>query len=166
VDNFNIGGDWGRSDDDQRHRLVATASISTPTTPSTTVWQRLTHGFEVSGLVQVYSALPFNITTGANTVQATAARPIVDGVFIERNAGVGGDFSTVNLRVSRSLRAGARAHVELLLEVFNVFNRRNDIARVTVFGTGAYPTNPAANFGQVTIVGDPREAQLGLRVRF
>jgi hypothetical protein len=166
VDNFNIGGDWGRSDDDQRHRLVATASISTPTTPSTTVWQRLTHGFEVSGLVQVYSALPFNITTGANTVQATAARPIVGGVFIERNAGVGGDFSTVNLRVSRSLRAGARAHVELLLEVFNVFNRRNDIARVTVFGTGAYPTNPAANFGQVTIVGDPREAQLGLRVRF
>jgi len=166
IDNFNIGEDWGRSDDDQRHRLVVTASVRTPTTPAASTWQRLTHGFELSGMVQYYSALPFNITTGANTVQGTTARPTVDGAFIARNAGVGGDFSTVNLRVSRALRAGAHAHVDLLLEVFNVFNRRNDVARVTVFGAGAYPANPAPNFGQVTVVGDPREAQLGIRVRF
>ena len=166
IDNFNIGEDWGRSDDDQRHRLVVTGSVRTSSASAISPWQRLTHGFELSGLVQYYSPLPFTITTGANTVQGTAARPTVDGAFIGRNTGVGGDFSTVNLRVSRALRAGARAHVDLLLEVFNVFNRRNDIARVTVFGTGVYPASPAANFGQVTVVGDPREAQLGIRVTF
>ena len=40
------------------------------------------------------------------------------------------------------------------------------MARVTVFGTGAYPTNPAPNFGNVTVVGDPRTMQFGVRVRF
>ena len=59
-----------------------------------------------------------------------------------------------------------RVHVQGLVEVFNLFNRRNDLAHVTNFGPGAYPTEPAPNFGQVTVVGDPRTIQLGLRVSF
>jgi hypothetical protein len=166
IDNFDISKDWGRSDDDQRHRLVATGSLRTADTPGTTSWQRLTHGFVLTGMVQLYSALPFNITTGANTIQATAARPTIDGAFIARNSGVGSAFSSVNLRVSRTLAAGRRAHVELLLEGFNVLNRRNDVARIAVFGSGTFPTAPAPNFGQVIVVGDPRSFQLGLRVGF
>ena len=38
-------------------------------------------------MVQAYSALPFNITSGVTTLQGTAGRPIVNGAFIERNAG-------------------------------------------------------------------------------
>ena len=45
-------------------------------------------------MLQAYSALPFNITSGVTTIQGTAGRPIVDGAFIERNAGVGSDFFT------------------------------------------------------------------------
>ena len=48
---------------------------------------RRSHGFQLSGMVQAYSALPFNITSGVTTVQGTAGRPIVDGEFIPRNAG-------------------------------------------------------------------------------
>ena len=58
-------------------------------------------------MLQAYSALPFNITSGVTTIQGTAGRPIVDGEFIPRNAGVGDDFFSLSLRVSRSFRAGA-----------------------------------------------------------
>ena len=75
-------------------------------------------------------------------------------------------FSTVSLRLTRAFRLGRRTQIEGLAEAFNLFDRRNDIARVTVFGPGAYPTNPASNFGTVTVVGDPRSWQFGARVRF
>ena len=91
---------------------------------------------------------------------------VENGAFIERNAGEGGDFSTVNLRVMRTFRLRGRAQLDGLVEAFNLFDRRNDLARVTVFGTGAYPTNPAVNYGQVTVVGDPRSIQFGLRFRY
>jgi hypothetical protein len=90
---------------------------------------------------------------------------MVDGEFIERNAGVGSDFFSMSARVSRSFRLG-RARIEGLLEVFNLTNRRNNLTRNTNFGPGAYPTNPLPTFNQITAVGDPRSVQLGLRVKF
>jgi hypothetical protein len=68
--------------------------------------------------------------------------------------------------VSRRFRIGRHSEIEALVEAFNMFNWRNDVARVTVFGTGAYPTNPAANFGQITVVGEPRSLQFGVRASF
>jgi hypothetical protein len=154
IDPFDLSKDWARSDDDQRHRLVVTGTINTP------------YDFQVSGMVQLYSALPFNITTGTNTIQGTAARPIVDGAFISRNAGAGSVFSTTSLRVARTFVVRNRIRLEGMVEAFNLFNRRNDVARITAFGTGPYPTSPAANFGRVTAVGDPRSLQFGFRVRY
>ena len=74
--------------------------------PARTAWERISHGFQVSSMLQSYSALPFNITSGVTTVQGTAGRPIVNGAFIERNAGVGSDFFSLSLRVSRAFRIG------------------------------------------------------------
>jgi len=166
IDPFDLSKDWGRSDDDQRHRLTVLAAANTPATPGTTAVEKLTHGFQASVMLQFYSAQPYNITTGTNTIQGTPARPVVNGEFIPRNAGQGSAFSTVNLRLSRTVRAGRRVKLEGLVEAFNLFNRRNDIARITVFGADAYPTNPAPNFGQVTVVGDPRSLQFGFRVTY
>jgi hypothetical protein len=169
IDPTDVEKDWGRSDDDQRHRLVVTGSVMTSSAAATNLWETLTHGFQVSGMVQYYSALPFNIITGANTIQGTPGRPVVDGAFIPRNSGEGSDFSTVSLRLARTFVLGSgasRASIDALVEVFNLFDRRNELARNTVFGTGAYPTNPAPNFGQVTVVGDPRSLQFGLRFRY
>jgi hypothetical protein len=125
----------------------------------------LAHGFQFSTMLQAYSSLPFNITSGVTTIQGTVGRPMVDGEFIERNAGVGSDFFSMSARVSRSFRVG-RARIEGLLEIFNLTNRRNDLTRNTNFGPGAYPTNPLPTFNQITAVGDPRSVQLGLRVKF
>jgi hypothetical protein len=120
----------------------------------------------MSGMLQSYSALPFNITSGVTTVQGTTGRPIVNSTFIERNAGEGSDFFTVSLRVSRSFPVGKTVRVEGQLEVFNLTNRINNLTRQSNFGPGAYPTSPVANFNTITAVGDPRTLQFGLRVRF
>jgi hypothetical protein len=166
IDPFDLSKDWGRSDDDQRHRLVLSGSVSSSTAPAATAWQRFSHGFQVSGLLQTYSALPFNITSGVTTIQGTAGRPMVDGQFIPRNTGVGSDFFTMSARVSRSVRLGGRVQVEGLFEVFNLTNHRNNLTRNTNFGAGAYPTSPSATFNQITAVGDPRTCQFAIRARF
>jgi len=166
IDPFDINKDWGRSDDDQRHRLVLNGSINSPLTPARTPLELLTNGFQVSGMLQAYSALPFNITSGVTTVQGTAGRPIVDGAFIERNAGKGSDFFTLSLRVSRTFRIAGMLRAEGMVEVFNLTNRRNDLTRIGNFGAGAYPGSPAPTFNQITAVGDPRTLQLAIRLKF
>ena len=123
-------------------------------------------GFQASALVQAYSALPFNITSGVTTIQGTAGRPIVNGAFIPRNAGIGPDFFTLGLRLSRSVTLKGTTRLEALSEAFNVTNHMNVVTVQGHFGAGAYPATPQANFGLPTSVGDPRSLQLGVRVRF
>jgi outer membrane receptor protein involved in Fe transport len=166
IDPFDLDKDWGRADNDRRHLLVISAGLNTPNSPATTLWQHLTYGFQVSTLVQAYSAAPFNITSGLTTVQGTAGRPIVGGAFIARNSGVGDEFYTIGLRVNRTFRIHDALSVEALAEVFNLTNAVNEVARNTNFGAGAFPAAPSATYNQVTAVGDPRSWQFALRARF
>jgi outer membrane receptor protein involved in Fe transport len=178
IDPTNIRKDWGRSENDQRHRLVISGSVNSPTTKAATMWERLSHGFQASGMLQYYSALPFNIVTGVNSLQGTAGRPFADGsvpvanfdvrtaALIPRNAGVGNDFLTVSLRVSRAFQLGSGRRIEGMFEAFNLTNRVNPVARNTTFGTGSYPSSAVATFNTVTAVGDPRTLQFGVRVTF
>jgi outer membrane receptor protein involved in Fe transport len=166
IDPFDLSKDWGRSDDDQRHRLTINGALTTPTGGAETLWQKVAYGFELSGMLQAYSSLPFNITSGVTTVQGTTARPIVNGEFIPRNAGIGSDYFALNLRLARRFDLGSGRRLEASIEGFNVTNRRNDLTRNTNFGTGAYPTDPLPTFNQVTAVADPRSFQLGVRVSF
>ena len=52
TDPTNVMKDWGRSDNDQRHRLVVSASVNSPMTPGTTAWERISHGFQASTMLQ------------------------------------------------------------------------------------------------------------------
>jgi hypothetical protein len=153
IDNGNIWRDYGRSDDDQRHRVVFDGAVHS-------------HGFQMSGMLQYYSALPFNITTGGTTIQGTTARPIVNGDFIGRNVGTGSDFFSMSTRISRTFALSEHWRMEVMAESFNAMNHRNNLTRNGTFGTGAYPLAPASTFGQVTAVNDPRSVQLALRLRF
>ncbi len=166
IDPSNIWRDYGRSDDDQRHRLTFNGALNSPMGPARTPWQQLTHGFQLSGFLQYYSSPPLNITTGVTTVQGTAGRPIVNGDFISRNAGIGNDLFSVNARASRTFALGERLRMEAIAEAFNLLNHRNNLTRNGVFGAGTYPSSPAATFGQVTAVNEPRGIQLALRFRF
>ena len=153
IDAFDLEKDWGRSDSDQRHRFVVNGTATF-------------HGFQLSGLLQSYSALPFNITSGVTTLQGTAGRPIVDGQFIPRNAGIGPDFFSLGMRLSRTFAFGSRMRFEALVEGFNLTNHTNVVTVQGNFGSGAYPANPSADFGTPTSVGEPRSFQFGARFRF
>jgi hypothetical protein len=166
INNFDVWQDYGRSDDDQRHRIVFDGTVHSPLDKATTVLQRITHGFQLSTMFQYYSPLPFNITTGAQTIQGTAARPTVDGVFINRNAGRGFDFLSLGARLSRSFQVTERLRFEALAEGFNLTNHVNGVSLNGAFGTGAYPTNPLPTYRQTTAVGDPRGFQFALRFAF
>jgi Carboxypeptidase regulatory-like domain/TonB dependent receptor-like, beta-barrel len=166
INHYNIWQDYGRSDDDQRHRLVFDGTVQTSADPAKNFWEHLSHGFQLSAMVQNYSALPFNITTGTTTIQGTTARPTVNGDFISRNAGTGFDFVNLNARLSRTFRLTERVRLETIVEGFNLLNRVNGVTRNSTFGTGAYPTNPLPTFGQTLSVNDPRSWQLALRLTF
>jgi hypothetical protein len=166
INNFNIWQDWGRSDDDQRHRVVFDGMIHSPMGAANTIWERISHGFELSGTLQYYSPLPFNVTTGANTLQGTTARPLVNGDFIGRNTGNGFDFFSLSARLSRTFAIRERCRIQGMAEAFNVLNHRNNLIPNGTFGTGAFPSNPSPAFGQPTAVGDPRSFQLAMRVTF
>lgn len=166
IDPFDISKDWSRADSDRRHLLVLSGGVTTPMQPADSFWQAITHGFQLSWMLQAYSPAPFNITSGATTLQGTTGRPIVDGAFIARNAGEGDEFFSLALRVSRTFPLKGSMRLEAAVEAFNVTNAVNETARNATFGSNTYPTNPSATFNQVTAVGDPRSAQFALRLRF
>ncbi len=166
IDQTNIWRDYGRSDNDQRHRFVLDGDIHSSMAKPKNALEWLTHGFTLSTMLQYYSALPFNITTGTNTLQGTTARPTINGAFINRNAGTGFDFLNLNVRVSRAFQLSDRWRVEALAEAFNALNHTNGLTLNGVFGTAAYPSSPSATFGQTTAVQDPRTLQLAVRIGF
>jgi hypothetical protein len=166
TDPFDLSKDWGRSDDDQRHRLAINAAVRTSAAPATTLWEHVTHGLQISGVLQAYSALPLNALSGVTTVQGTAGRPVVDGAFIARNAGVGSDVFTLSARASRTVRIDGPFQLEAIVEAFNLTNRANAVTRNATFGPGTYPTSPSASFRQITAVAEPRSFQFGLRMKF
>jgi hypothetical protein len=184
INNFNFGIDRSRADDDQRHRVVFDASLTSPARPTSTLAGHLTHGWRLGGVLQYYSRLPFNIVTGGNTLQQTTQRPCAPGytlaanagvnpctealagAVIGRNAGRGFDFFSLSARLSRTFALTGRIHLETMAEAFNSLNHRNDMIPNATWGTGAYPSTPNASFGQATAVGDPRNVQLAARISF
>src|SRR5262249_45683734 len=128
IDPTDIMRDWGRSDDDQRHRFVVNGTLNSPVAPAHTAWEHLANDWQMSAMLQSYSALPFNITSGVANLQGTTSRPLADGAtapanfdvravtFIPRNAGTGSDFFSLNMRGSRAFPIGRGAKVEALIE--------------------------------------------------
>jgi len=182
--NFNLREDRSRADDDQRHRVVFNGILTSPTKQAESLLGQVAHGWRLGGILQYYSRLPFNITTGANTKQATGQRPCAPGysltatgglnpcteglagAVIGRNAGVGFDFFGMNTRLSRTFALTERYKLESIAEAFNALNHRNDMIPNGTFGTGVYPTKPSSTFGAATAVGDPRSVELALRLTF
>lgn len=178
INNFNVHQDWARSDDDQRHRVVFDSELHTSMAPASTLWEKLSHGFELSGILTYYSSLPFNVVSGSNTIQQTTGRPCpglmgndpactanID-LMIGRNTGTGFDVFNLNTRLSRTFALGERLHLQAIAEIFNTLNHPNYEVPNNTFGSGIYPITPSTTFGAPTAVMDPREAQLALRLTF
>jgi carboxypeptidase family protein len=159
--NFNLRDDMGRSDNDQRHRLVVSGSFQAPAKGREGSLGKALRGFQLSYIYTYASRLPFNVLLGSdrNFDTNNNDRPVGVG----RNTGRGFNFSSLDLRLSRRFALTERVGLEVLAEGFNLLNRANFGVPNGTFGPGTSP-NPA--FGQPTQAFDPRQLQFGLRLSF
>ena len=98
-DQLNFRAERALSSFDQRHKLVAYASIEGP------------GGFTLTPIFRGNSGRPFNLLVGSDLnedLHSTTDRP----PFAGRNTGKGPNFWTVDLRVSKHLRLRESAKVE------------------------------------------------------
>jgi hypothetical protein len=161
-DNFDLRGERGPSDNDQRHRLTLSGALeATPAGAGASAARRALAGFRLSYLFAYGSPLPFNVLTGADRNGDTNFNDRPAGVG--RNTGRGFDSVALDLRLSRRLALTERAGVELIVEGFNVLNRANLQLPNNIYGSGPAPL-PA--FGRATAAADPRQIQFGLRLDF
>jgi hypothetical protein len=136
---------------DARHRVTLAATWSLP------------RGFVLAGLLRYRSATPYLVHAGQDLNGDSFPIDLPAGVT-EVNAGRGGSFSQLDLRASKTFKFGKSRGVEILGEVFNLFNATNP--------AGFVGNRSANNFGQATtFAGDPlqgeqRLAQIGMRLRF
>jgi hypothetical protein len=122
-------------------------------------WRKLFEDFQFSPIFTYGSPYPFNIVTGAQTLQTTAARP----AGVARNTGVGFNYQNVDFRLSREFPIKEGVRLEGIAEMFNAFNRTNLQFPNNTFGAGS---TPVATFGRPTAANDPRQMQFGLRLTF
>jgi len=145
----------GPLDTDAHHRVTFGATYSAP-------W-----GIGVSGVLRYVSALPFMIYD--STIDGTTNK---DGFTIDLppgvghvNEGRGHSFTQFDLRVSKDFPIAGTFGIEVLAEVFNLFNATNpagyrgDISKPATFGTPSkYAGDP--------LQGEQRLLQFGARVHF
>ncbi len=143
-----LGGEWGLSADDIRHRAVFNG-----------IWQ-VGHGFQVSGLHFFAAGIRQNNTYGGdlrNTGVVSTARLRPDGSIVPRNAILAPPQNRTDLRVQQRIKLHGRAAIDGIAEVFNVFNRPN-------WGIGTVESNATQYFQHVSA--QTRTAQFGFRLTF
>lgn len=181
---------------DQRHRFVFSGLVASPSSwRNGSTWQKIFSEFTVAPIIEISSGRPFNIITNvdANNDQSSQTdRPsvtssgtlcipgnpgctplITNGQFstgdLGRNMGITHGFASVDMRLTRAIRFGERFRIDLIGEVFNMFNRFNEgsaspfFDAVNSFGeradNGAFYSRPTASY-------DPRQFQFGAKFSF
>jgi len=157
-----IAGEASLSRQDVRHRF--TLAVLSELRSGIPVFG----GFRISGLVSVESGRPFNIFAGRDfnlDGNPNSDRPALIG----RNAYKGPSYASVDFRVARDVPLNTRARVELMLDVFNLFDRLNVKDINTVWGGIDYPNTPPPpqlGFGSPRDVFNPRQVQFGVKLKF
>ena len=142
-----------------RHKMVLSA-VWTSRSQSAVWWKR---DWTVAVIGDYASGLPYNELAGFDRNQNGDA-------FSDRPEGVGRNGRTlpesinVDLRLARQFRFG-RAAVEGIVEVFNLFDRKN-VLEVNNVRYKSSQLEPNPDFGERTRVADPRRVQLGARLTF
>jgi Carboxypeptidase regulatory-like domain len=166
MDQTNLAGERGRSTFDERHKVVFAAVLESPSK------NRVLSGFQLAPIARYNSQHPFNLLAGTNVNNdrhSTNDRPPGAG----RNTGIGPDYVTFDMRVSRAFRLREKASVQLMAEGFNIFNRTNFASVNNVVGVISPPFNlsgteaasPSQPLG-FTSAFPKRVVQLGVRFNF
>jgi hypothetical protein len=111
-----LGGEFTLSQDDQRHRAVLNG-----------IWQ-VGGGFQISGLHYMGAGIRAVNSYGGdlrNVGAGGSARLRPDGTLVERNSFIQPAQNKTDLRFQQQIRLGGRRSVDLIAEVFNIFNNEN-----------------------------------------
>jgi hypothetical protein len=149
--NPNCGACFGALDTDAHHRVTIGATYLAP------------YGVGVSGVFRYRSALPFMIYSGKDLNGDGFSVDLPPGTHV--NQGRGSSFSQFDLRLSKDFIFTGTVGIEILAEVFNIFNAKNpagfrgDITQTASFGQPSkYAGDP--------LQGEQRLLQFGARVHF
>jgi len=133
--------EWGPSVNDQRNRFVAAWVAEPKFHFDQGKLQTLLNNWKASSVLTAGSGRPLNATI--------AGDPNGDGDIYNdrlpgygRNAFIGPDYMSTDLRLTRNIRCGEHAVWSLMAESFNLFNRTN--SRVEISDDGFY--NSAGEF--------------------
>jgi hypothetical protein len=175
---FDLTGEYGRSDLDVRHRFIFSPVYETGTFKysENKVIRALLSDYIVSGIFTAQSGFAYSaLVSGDPNNDGDSSTDRVPGT--KRN-----QFSTpasyvVDMRLGRIIRLGEQVRLSLFAEGFNLLNRSN----IATINNTQYAVNPASspsNFGtpRTFISGAPsfsltnssynREFQLGIRLYF
>lgn len=161
----------GLSTFDQRHRFVASAVWTLPSTAPKNAFARIYGGFIFSSSLVASSGRPFNVLTGNVGYDTVYQRPAGAG----RNIGHGPPFSSWDLRISRNFALTERTHLEIIAEGFNILNTTNFLRLNNIVGDVAVSQLPSPLVGfkggvnqPLAFVSalDPRVIQLALKVKW
>lgn len=142
-----LGGEYGLSANDQRHRAVFSG-----------VWQ-VGKGFQVSGLHYFGAGIRLATIYGGditNTSGLADGRLRPDGTIVPRNSLIAPMQNRTDLRLQQKLPLPGRVKIDVIGEAFNLFNRPN-------WGIGT--EEDRSDYLQHTSA-DNRTAQIGFRVTF
>jgi outer membrane receptor protein involved in Fe transport len=123
------------------------------------------YDFKFSSLVAVESGRPFTIFAGMDANMD--GNPLSDRPgTLGRNTLIGPGFASVDVRVARPIKLTERFNSEFSVDFFNLFNRVNIRDITTFYGGGDLSRPPVAGFGSPRDVFNPRQIQLGLKLKF
>ncbi len=166
---YTLREERGPSRYDQRHRLVASAlfelgdkdDLPAGTAPS--LFSRILGNVEVAPILTVESGRPFNATIGADTLGTGSLPATARPEGLGRNSERLPLSATINLRLLKYLVVKPGARIDVVVEAFNLLNRRNVVERNAIFGPQA---TPAPNFGRALESESARQIEFSLDYEF
>ncbi len=72
----------------------------------------------------------------------------------------------MDLRLSKRITLTGPLALDLIVEAFNLLDRTNFSEINSIFGTGAFPTNPLPLYGRYEQDLGPRQVQLAAKLSF
>jgi hypothetical protein len=152
IDENNRQWDYGPAPDDVRHNFVVNGTYEVPRT-----------NLNIGAIFRYNSGRPYSASAGADLN--------ADGVNNDRGPGFEDKPNSLrmnslyrtDIRLAYRLRLPGDRRLELMGELFNLFNQTYFTSVNTTWGT---TTTPRTTFGQPLTAADPRVAQLGFRFTF
>jgi hypothetical protein len=161
-DPTNLRRDYGPSENDARHSLVA-QGLYEPR--SAEPWLRWINGFELSSMIFYNSGFPINVVSGIdlNNDGVLNDRPLFRG----RDDTTGPGLFQVDMRLTRSFTVKERYRVMGVVEAENLLNSTNANCSTAGGCSGAVVnTATAPDFGRLVSARTARNLQLGLKFTF